>query len=302
MTPEEAEEWRLLDLETVCLFFNHPIRFFIQNRLGIMLEDEAPLSEVRETFVLAALEKFLVEQNLFKTRLSGMALEDFRPVQKALGQLPHGNVGDYYYNRMSIDVENFANRIERFTGAKPQNPMEIDLEISGFHLKGRLSEVSDTGYVHIRYARKRAKDLLRTWFYHLVLCHEASPDFQLNSYLICKDSAVQFNRVLDSRRVLEDMLALFRQGLSEPIHFFPESSFAYADHMRHASATGESALNKAEKKWLGGNSAKKIAGGESDDPYYDLCFRHKDPLNEAFQETAEGVFTPLLTHCREIIL
>jgi exodeoxyribonuclease V gamma subunit len=302
MTPEEAEEWRQLDLEAVCLFFNHPVRFLIQNRLGIMLEDEVTLSEVRETFVLAALEKFLVEQNLFKTRLSGLALEDFRPVQKALGQLPHGNVGDYHYNRMTIDVENFVSRIERFTGAKPQNPMEIDFEISGFHLRGRLSEISDTGYVHIRYARKRVKDLLRTWIYHLVLCHETLPDFHLNSYLICKDSAVRFDRVRGSRQVLEDMLVLFRQGLSEPIHFFPESSFAYADHMRLESTTDESALNKAKKKWLAANSAKKFARGESDDPYYDLCFRHKDPLDDAFKQIAMKVFTPLLAHCREIIL
>jgi exodeoxyribonuclease V gamma subunit len=124
----------------------------------------------------------------------------------------------------------------------------------------------------------------------------------MNSYLICKDSAVQFDRVFDSGQVLEDMLALFRQGLSEPIHFFPESSCAYADHMRLASGTAESALNKAEKRWMGGNSAKKFARGESDDPYYDLCFRHIDPLDDAFRKTAESVFKPLLTHCREIIL
>jgi exodeoxyribonuclease V gamma subunit len=302
MTPEETGEWRQIDLDSVSLFFNHPARFFVQNRLGIKLADDQPLSEGRENFVLSGLENFLVEQNLVNTRLSGMALEDFKPVQKALGQLPPGNVGDYHYDRMSIEIENFAARIKPFTNALNESQLEIDMEISGFQLKGRLPGVSDAGCVRIRYARRRAKDLLRTWIYHLVLCNWASPDLQQKSFLICKDSALQFEQVTESRRILENLLELFRQGLSEPIHFFPESSLAYAEHLRSASANRESALNKAQKKWRGGDSAIKHARSESDDLYHELCFRHTDPLDDMFGKMAERVYTPLLAHCREIVL
>jgi exodeoxyribonuclease V gamma subunit len=301
LTTAEAAEWQNLDLDWLCLFFNHPAKFILQRRLGMMLEDAVPLSDECENFDLNPLERYLIEQNLLKSSLSGVTLADFEPLQKALGQLPHGNVGNYHYNEMSIDVEKFVSKIVGFKGVTPRNPIQVDTEISGFHLTGRLPAVSEAGYVRIRYARQRSKDLLNSWIYHLVFCHTAPPDCRLCSFLICRDSAVQFDRVADSRRILEGLLALFRRGLEQPIHFFPESSYEYAEHMLKRSASEQAAMNKAGRKWRGSEFAK-YAKGESEDPYYDLCFRRSEPLDEAFKEIAVAVYSPLLAHCREIIL
>jgi exodeoxyribonuclease V gamma subunit len=301
MTSEAAQEWQQLDLDSLCLFFSNPAKFFLQRRLGIILEDAVPLSDERENFDLNPLERYLIEQNLVKSGLSGVTLADFEPLQKALGQLPHGNVGDYHYNEMSIDVERFLDKIGGFAGAAPQNPIEVDFEISGFHIRGRISEVSEAGYVRIRYARLRAKDLLTSWIYHLGCCHAASPGYPLSSFLICRDSAVQFDRVSGSRRILQDLLELFRRGLEQPIHFFPDSSYEYAEHLLKKAASQQAALNKAGRKWIASEFAK-YAKGESEDPYYDLCFRQSEPLDEEFKEIAVAVFSPLLAHAREIIL
>ena len=300
--PEEADEWQILDLDSLCRFFNHPARFFIQRRLGITLEGEGPLSDVRENFVLIALEKYLVEQNLLKNRLAGSTFEDFKPVQKALGQLPHGRVGDFHYNEMNIEVENFISKIESFTSAAPKDPIEIGLNISGFNLRGRLSKISESGYVHVRYARKRVKDILNSWIYHLVFCLEAPPEYHQTSFLICKDSALEFDPVPESRRFLKELIGLFRRGWEEPIHFFPDASYEYAKHRLQNAGSDQSALNKAGKKWQGGDSAKRYAKAESEDPYYDLCFRHLDPLDDEFAKIAMKVFTPLIAHSKEIIL
>ena len=105
----------------------------------------------------------------------------------------------------------------------------------------------------------------------------------------------------DSRRILQDLLALFRRGLMQPIHFFPDSSYDYAEHLLKKTASEQKALNKARRKWIGSEFAK-YAKGESEDPYYDLCFRQSAPLDEAFKDIAVRVFSPLLAHCREIIL
>ncbi len=112
---------------------------------------------------------------------------------------------------------------------------------------------------------------------------------------------MQFDRVRDSQRILQDLLALFRRGLMQPIHFFPDSSFEYAEHLLNKAASEQAALNKAGRKWIGSQFAKG-AKGESDDPYYDLCFRQSEPLDEAFEEIAVRVFSPLLAHSREVML
>jgi hypothetical protein len=62
-----------------------------------------------------------------------------------------------------------------------------------------------------------------------------------------------------------------------------------------------SALDRARKKWLASDYAD-YPGGESEDPYFALCFCGKDPIDETFQAIATGVFAPLLAYCREIVL
>ena len=289
LTSAEAKDFQQLDLDTFCRFFSNPAKFFLQRRLGIRLENEVPLSDERENFDLNPLGRYLVEQNVLQSSFSGAAIEDIEPVQKALGQLPHGNVGAYHFSEIGIEVERFLISLERFSPAEQPTPIEIDFKISGYHIRDRISEVSKAGYVHIRYARQRAKDLLKTWIHHLACCHAAPTGSPQTGFLICKDSAVQFERVTDSRKILQDLLGLFQEGLILPIHFFPESSHEYAEHLLKKTAHEQAALKKASRKWLGSEFAKH-AKGESEDPYYDQCFRHSNPLDAAFEDIAVRVF------------
>jgi exodeoxyribonuclease V gamma subunit len=90
--------------------------------------------------------------------------------------------------------------------------------------------------------------------------------------------------------------------LEEPIHFYPDTSHEYAEHKRNTSGSDQSALARAGLKWQGGDLPKKHSPVESDDPYYDLCFRRLDPLDDAFKKIALKVFEPILAHSKEIVL
>ena len=301
LTPEEAEEWHALDLDTVHLFFSNPAMFLIRRRLGIRLPDEAHLSDEREIFDLEALDRYQVEQNLINSLRAGVSPESFKPIPKAAGQLPHGNIGEYHYAEMSLDVQTFLRKIEKFTATLSAAPLEADLAAAGFHLSGRLTGISGHGCVHIRYARRRVADLFKAWIYHLVYGLTAPSNYKQSSFLICKDSAIQFEPVADGLPVLEDLLGLLRRGLEQPIHFFPKSSYAYAEHLLKKEASESAALARARKKWLGSDSAK-FSAGECADPFFDLCFRRLDPIDDSFQKIAVQVFKPMFAHLREIIL
>ncbi|MGD8715082.1 MAG: exodeoxyribonuclease V subunit gamma, partial [Desulfobacterales bacterium] len=182
MTAEESEEWQIIDIDTLCLFFQHPAKFFIQRRLGIRLEEITRSSDEHENFSLSNLVKYQIEQNLIKSRLSGVDLMAFKPIQESLGQLPHGNVGDFHYTEMSIGVDAFVAKIEPIISSKSKDPLDVDLSISNFQLRGRLSDVYESGNVHIRYARQRVKDLIKAWIYHLVLSAAAIPSYPTTSF------------------------------------------------------------------------------------------------------------------------
>ena len=301
LTPEEAEEWCTLDLDAVHLFFSNPAMFLIQRRLGIRLPDETYLSEEREIFDLEALDRYRVEQNLLGSLRSGGSPDSFKPIQIATGQLPHGNVGEYHYAEMSLDVQTFIRQIEKFTATMSVAPIEANLEAAGFHLSGRLAAISDHGCIHIRYARRRVADLLKAWIYHLVYCLTAPSNCKKYSFLICKDSAIQFEPVADGLPLLENLLILFRRGLEQPIHFFPKTSHEYAEQLLRKGASESAALARARKKWIGSDFSK-YTGGESADPFFDLCYRRLDPIDDNFQEIAVQVFKPMFAYCKDIKL
>ena len=298
LTADEIQSWRSIDIETLCSFFSNPAKFLLEKRLGIFLDTRAAAPEDRETIELTPLDKFEIAQNLFRSRQAGMDLEDFRPIQHALGQLPPAHMGDALYNEMSLDADSFFNRIKTYVQTKTAEPLDVDAEISDFRLHGRLTDIYDHGYIHLRYANRKASDLLKLWIHHLIYCHMKSDNMPSDSLLINKNGAVKISDVPKSHEILEALLNLFHQGLSEPLHFFPETSHEYIHQIQKKPDNPQRALNMASRKWIGGDYHR----GESEDAYYQLCFKNLDPMDKSFEEIAERIYGPLLAHCSEVVL
>lgn len=295
---EPTAEWKRIDIDMLCAFFRNPARFLLEKRLGIYLAETTTIPEEREHFSLSGLEEYLLGQDLVENSLSGMNLADELPLYRAEGRLPHGNVGEMVYNEMSVDAKMFARKITKYTKGELPEALKVDLEIAGFHLTGRIANLNEGGLIRIHYAGMKSKYLLNTWIYHLILCVLVEDQHLPGSLLICRDAARKFDRVQNSLDTIEHLLSLYWKGMSEPLQFFPESSFEYAQRILNKKQTVPVALNAARQKWL----KSDFSHGESEDPYYDLCFRNIDPIDEKFQSTAKDVFAPLLGHCREIIL
>ncbi len=297
-TSEDQDTWKTIDLETLCRFFSNPAKFLLQQRLGVFLEDKTAVYAEAENLELTPLTRYVVEQNLFKAKLEGWDLKDFRPIQNALGHLSHGNVGLAQYNDLSVGIDAFVTRIRRFTQNKIKTALSIDLEIGRFHLTGRLGDIFGQGQVHLRYAKLRPKDVLRTWLYHLVFCEAGAGAGPATSTVIGRDSAWSFGPFARSRIILQDLIELFRQGLCEPIRFFPEAAWEYVSRRQKNPSDDAGAMDAARAKWM----ANDFSTGEGEDPYYLRCFGHMDPIDRTFAQLAEKVFLPLLKHGTPAVL
>jgi len=294
--PEPLPEWKALELDALGTFFSNPAKFFLEKRLGIHMAETETVAAERENFNLDGLEKYIIGNDLVRSRLAGLELRDDLYVHQARGQLPHGNVGELVYSEISADAERFISKIKRHARGKHLDPIMVDLDFAGFRLTGRITEIHEDGLFLIHYARVKPKYLLITWFYHLILCALIEDEIPANSLLVCKDSIWAFDPVAGVTEILEYLLSLFWKGMSQPLKFFPESSYDYAQRIWNKKQTKAVALNAAQRKWLG----SEFARGESEDPYYNLCFKNIDPVDQEFQSIAENVFTPLLDHCTKI--
>jgi exodeoxyribonuclease V gamma subunit len=85
---------------------------------------------------------------------------------------------------------------------------------------------------------------------------------------------------------LAELMALYREGLQRPLHFFPRSAWTFVH--------GEGDLAGARNKWF---SYFRPAYGESQYGAYRLALRGvQDPLDERFEQLAQVILGPLRRH------
>jgi exodeoxyribonuclease V gamma subunit len=167
---------------------------------------------------------------------------------------------------------------------------------------GSLEHVFKDKAIHYRYAGLKGRDLIVGWIHHLMLNGvrpEGFPRHTLVAGLSTKSGKqrerlyYEFEPVEEGEEILEGLLNRYWEGLRRPLHFFPESSWAYAQESLSKNRASEACLERARKVWEGGWSR-----GEAEDLSYQLCFGKGDPLDSAFESLAKEIFEPLLKYLR----
>ncbi|MGC9975533.1 MAG: exodeoxyribonuclease V subunit gamma, partial [Syntrophales bacterium] len=295
---EPGDEWQAVDLNDLVNFFKNPARFILQRRLGVTFDDEAEQLREQELFELTGLEKYVLEQTLVQKALAGLNLYDYFAVAKASGQLPYGTVGSCNYESVARDVTVFVDGIRPYINTERLSPMDITMEISGLVLTGRVDSIHPGGVTHFRYARLKASDFLQAWLRHLVLNAVRRNGYPVRSYLFGKAESWEYTPVDDAEGILEILLKTYRMGLSKPLKFFPDSSWAYAQAVLIKGKSKDAGREEARKIWEGSDFGGRP--GECEDPYFGLCFRSVDPLDKEFQGIAEKIFTPLIAQQKDL--
>ncbi|MBW1672761.1 MAG: exodeoxyribonuclease V subunit gamma [Deltaproteobacteria bacterium] len=295
------EDWKTVDLNDLSTFFSNPSRFLLNKRLGIHLEERASILEDREAFEVKALEKYLLNKKLLEKKLEGENLKDFFPTVHAAGQLPHGTPGECIFEELSQGVESFVEKSKPYIQETTLEPLELDLNISGFRLKGRINPIYPERLLHYRYARVKARDRLSIWIHHLALNSVMADTYPHTSILAGLEpdkgreamwAAWEYSSVENSKEILGRLLKEYWEGLMRPLHFFPDTSWMYAHTLVEKNKSEKDALNTARRIW----EKTDYNRGECDNPYYQLCFGNIDPLDSEFRRIAEEVFRPFLEH------
>ncbi len=288
-----ADDWKNLDLDQLCGFFMNPAKFLLNRRLGISLEEKSLNIHEKEPFSLEGLEKYSLSTDLVGKGLDGESLNDYLPLVKAQGILPHGTVGRQEFEKMKEKIDPLADVIGQYRHGAPKEPLLLDVEISGFRITGRIDNIFATGLLSYRPTRIKPKDRIKVWIYHLLLNMVAPADYPRKSIFVGEDVVLGFAPVENSEEFLEQLLRKYWEGLSKPLRFFPGSSWSYTESLiKKKKSEGES-LEKARQNWFG----KEFQGSlppEGEDPYFGLCFGKIDPLDSLFQEVAVEIFGPLL--------
>jgi exodeoxyribonuclease V gamma subunit len=297
-----GQEFCHVDIRDFCAFFKQPSRYLLEKRLGIYLETGAAVLDEEEPFDINGLDRYKLESRLVTDLMDNHDEKALYLLAKAAGSLPYGRVGENAFHAMATDARFIAQHIGPFIMGKAKDTRDIDLNIGGLRITGIIEEIYDGTLVQFRPADIKGKDWLDIWIKHLLLCASGSIQKGRISLIsgFVRRSGKRIWTGYDCEApdhpavILERLVELYFKGLRRAIHFFPETSLAFYD-----AKDSESAHAKAADKWEG-NEYLKLRG-ESHDPYNQICFRGKDPLDDEFSTFSEDIYGPLFDHTHELL-
>ena len=327
---EPEPELRTVDAAALEEFFCNPARWLVTRRLGVRLEEREEVLEEVEPFAVGALDGYAIRQGLVELGLKGVAVQDGLQLIKASGRLPLGEAGAVCFRGLQADAQAFLEQLRPHFGEGYVAPVRVDCTLGEFRLTGDIRRLTANGSLHYRCASIKAKDLLRLWIQHLILntvlpFHEprlagqpphpiplslgggegaqgADDEVKRDrpSVLVGSDQVLRIPPLDGAPTLLTGLLELYWQGLSRPLKFFPQTAWAYAEARlkREAGRSKQDPAAVARAIWE--SSSFSRMPGECEDPYFDLCFRNGEPLDEEFQWTALAVFEPLLSVLEEV--
>jgi exodeoxyribonuclease V gamma subunit len=293
---EPPARFREVSLPALISFLSNPSKYFLAHRLNVFLPNELEEQEEREPFLLSALEQARVKADLLDHAVRCERSADSANWMLASGRLPLGAVGEEEYRRVSVATQRFVERLEAKRPEKTAPPLDVDLQVGGFHVTGRLQDFTESGPLCFRCAPLKPRDLLRAWVTHLAANTVERGRF---TTLLTEDGTRHFGPPEEPALLLEDLLQLYWRGLMAPLKFFPACAYEFAKAKRRPRKenaqpiSDEKALDAARNQW---NGSEYSVPGERHDPHIELCFRHTDPIDEEFGKLAEQVFGRIFYH------
>ena len=257
-------------------------------------EDE-PIEE-SEPFALDTLQQYQLRQEII-----GAMLHEHRSADalyaylSGSGRLPQQGFGQAQFDSLAAAGQIFADQLAVLC-TSPLPPVEIDLAIGPYRLTGWLTELFASGRITWRSGLMKGATLMDLWVYHLLLNAAAPRGLPLSSIHAARNSAQggepvllhTLRPVVAPEDYLLDLLDLYWQGLSAPLHFYPQTSQAYA------AADPETAMQKALRVWQGVYEKP----GEGDEASYGYFFAQTDPLDQEFVRLSR-LFLPIFQHLEQ---
>lgn len=290
--PEPDDSRRSVTLAELIRFFANPARFFLRERLGVRLElDDATLHE-DEPFAPDDLDKYQLRSDVWDRMRSGLDADRVGALLHGSGRLPHSALGQVVSEDTQAAVARLEAQLVSHQEALDAPPRDIDFEMDGFRVTGTVEHVGPDGLVWWRNGSLRAQDRIEIWLRQLAWA--AAGHDPVGAAGIGREKeewkTVRLQPPDRAGGQLACWLRAWWQGLTAPLPFFPETSFAYAKKIVKDRNDESAALSDARERWFGNTKVR----GERLDSYLDLVYGQDAPLMGAFAELATDLLAPLI--------
>ena len=280
---EPGEEWREVSLHQLISFFRNPSRYLLKQRLGIAFPERQEELEDDEPFLPDRRDSTALAKRLLPLYLRGAKEKEILASALAGIEYPHGEIGMSLLKQEMHKLDAFSHALASGLSEPvlPPHSQTLDFTIDDetWRLSGTLGDLRASGLIGYRYDDAHARDYLSAWISHLFLNVAALDGVQRVTVWHARDRKFTLPPIDDAHHQIKRLLELYRTGLSQPLRFFPRTSWEYI--------SSDKSFSKARSSWRNW----KGKSGEGLDPSYRQALRGvDDPLDDEFVACADFVY------------
>ncbi len=297
-----------IQVDDLLQFWQHPCRTFLQRSLRVRLRSEDERDDALEPFAVDGLTRYHIQNEAVRRAQRGAPERD-DPLAwtRAGGVLPAGAQGDAAFQALRADASALIDEARAYAGTSVRR---ADVAVGDDRVTGTLDGLGDDARTVMRVSSLKPKDRLAAWIQHLVMVlaedqrEHDDPPWPRRTRLLSRDAEHAFVEVdpQQAQLYLSQLIARYREGLTQPLPFFELASFAVGDGLRKETEA-EALLKRARGKYEPKRDGERY-GADLLDRDVALCMRDRDPIAEgergAFFELAAEVWPPALEHLEEV--
>ena len=295
--PEPDTEWRTVSVARLARFFRSPGKFFLQERLGIRLDEAEVSVPSTESFVFNGLQKWQLRARVVEEGPSREDVGEMVRLMRAAGDLPHGAAGPVLVEGLHADLAEFLLRVEE---ARPEGPAvtrSVDFRIGDFRIVGEVEQVYPSGYFVVTAGRSSGRgkykfderDLVEVWIRHLVLCASGA---SVPTRCMAPDEEFRIPEAVDAPEILADLLEFYWEGLQRPRTFFPRLA------PKFFSNRIKDPLKSCRSAFV--NDFRNDGEWDQSVGYQLLWPEGAEALDSEFAENSVRIWQPIIESCEEI--
>jgi exodeoxyribonuclease V gamma subunit len=291
-TPDAA--WFDIDVSRLVRFFQHPMRFFLQQRLGIYLHNETKQINDDEPFALNALEQYQLKNNLLEEWLQKRNQNTDQAMLHAKGILPHGNLANEIIDTLMQTLQPIIQQTEQLLGDESVESLAINLSLNNKeHIQGSVQNIYPTiGLVEIKASPLKGRDQINFWINYMCYRLSAPDHYCHDAYFIDSKKFYHIGAdcisLQEARDYLECLLGYYRLGICKPLALLPQSSYAFMQ----AQSKGKNIIIEDSPAWRSDGQFNRPLGDQYD-PYIQMVLRGLNDLpihSQEFMDLAQDIY------------
>lgn len=323
--PPELIDPEVVDLDELVRGLEHPVRFLLQQRLGLVLGEDDRRIDDRDPVELDALERWRLTQQLLEQRLHGGDDDaaGWRRRTLATGTVPVGGLGAVALDGVEQTVAALVEAAGEVSGEPRIVPVDARVPLpddtpaaAGLRRVRGSVELRGSTLLHVGASKLKAKHRLAAWVRLLAVLASGEPSGAIARLITPGSEPGAAPKHLDlgtcgldptsldedrdlaeaARAELGWLVGCWLRATVEPIALLPETTYAYAVARAKGETDPARALRAVRGTWEGSDRSP----GEQRDAYVVQAFGADLTLDELerrhpFTALAERLWSPILT-------